>query len=71
MTRMEPLVVSVKRKMVIAYVKTVSMVTNVIENVNVILEAQKTQTGVIKTLEFAVAKMDGMDTCVSMSAAAI
>ena len=30
------------------------------------LEAQKTQTGVIKTLAFAVAKMDGMDTCVSM-----
>ena len=30
-TRMEPLVVSVKRKMVIACVKTVSMVTNVIE----------------------------------------
>ena len=30
------------------------------------LEAQKTQTGVIKTLAFAVAKMDGMDTCASM-----
>ena len=30
------------------------------------LEEQKTQTGVIKTLAFAVAKTDGMDTCVSM-----
>ena len=30
------------------------------------LEAQKIQTGVNKTLGFAVAKMDGMDTCVSM-----
>ena len=28
------------------------------------LEAQKTQTGVIKTQGFAVAKMDGMGKCV-------
>lgn len=70
-TKMEPLVVSVKRKMAIVSVKSVFMVTDVTKNVNAMPRAQKIITNVNKTLASAVAKMDGMGACVCMNVTAI